>query len=301
MKKLKLVYQLAFLFFIFFDLNAQPMGPETNESNEVIESSKSNSERNFGIEFKEALVQDGAYEKIAQKERIALPYDHLREADVLWSKRIWRVIDTQEKMNLPFRDKQQPFISCLLDLVQKNPEVRIFETDAFHNEINAADVESRLASVDSAEIYDFKLEDYVMQKTTNEFNPDDFSKFRIKEDWLFDEETSMMVCRIIGIAPIQDRYTDQDEYLGQEALFWIYYPDIRDHLAKYEAKNPYNDAIQMSWHKVFEDRYFSSHIMKESNPRNRRIEDYATGHDALKEGERIQGEILDKEIDLWSY
>ncbi len=291
-------FGIFFACLVCLNISAQ----ETNESNDPNESNQDDrSGLDFGIEFKEALVQDGAYEKITEKQRIALPYDHLREADVLWSKRIWRVIDTNEKMNLSFVNPQEPFINVLLDVVQKNPEVRIYESDGFYNEVYASEIKSKLSSVDTSEVYDFELDEYISKVTYNEFDPSAFKKFRMKEDWLFDEETSMMVCRIIGIAPIQDRYTDEGDYLGQEALFWIYYPDVRDHFAKYEAKNPYNDAIQMSWHKVFEDRYFSSYIMKESNPRDRRIEDYTTGHDALKEGERIQGEILDKEVDLWSY
>ena len=31
----------------------------------------------------------------------AIPYSFLREADVIWSKRLWRLIDMREKMNLP--------------------------------------------------------------------------------------------------------------------------------------------------------------------------------------------------------
>ena len=45
---------------------------------------------------------DGAYQKVVTKEKEVIPYDFIREADVFWSKRIWRSIDVREKMNLPF-------------------------------------------------------------------------------------------------------------------------------------------------------------------------------------------------------
>ena len=50
----------------------------------------------------EAAPRDLSYDKISMEKEI-IPYDHIREADVFWQKRIWRVIDSREKMNLPFR------------------------------------------------------------------------------------------------------------------------------------------------------------------------------------------------------
>jgi len=283
--------------FMCFSLSAQ----ESNESNEDTNGENDRSGLDFGIEFSEPLVQDGAYEKIAEKQRVALPYDHIREADVLWQKRVWRVIDTQEKMNLPFVNPQEPFINVLLHIIQENPDVQIFDKDDFYNESFANEIRERLSSVDTVEVYDYDLDEYVEQVTQNEFNPEDFSMFRLKEDWLFDEETSMMVCRILAIAPIRDVRNEDGSVRGQEALFWIYYPEIRKYLVKYEASNPFNDALRMNWQQVFEQRYFSSYVMKESNPQDRRIEDYSTGRDALKESERVTTELLNKEVELWSY
>ena len=48
-------------------------------------------------------VLDGVYEKKIVKEKEYIPYDHIREADVFWSKRIFREIDVNEKMNLVFK------------------------------------------------------------------------------------------------------------------------------------------------------------------------------------------------------
>ena len=42
-----------------------------------------------------------------------------------------------------------------------------------------------------------------------EFNPDDVTKFRIKEEWVFDKESSRMYARILGIAPIKTYAIDQ--------------------------------------------------------------------------------------------
>ena len=44
---------------------------------------------------------DLPYTKENAVNRKYVPYTTLREADVMWSKRVWRVIDLREKMNLP--------------------------------------------------------------------------------------------------------------------------------------------------------------------------------------------------------
>ena len=51
----------------------------------------------------ETMPRDLFYDKIAPTEKEVIPYDNVREADVLWQKRIWIIIDSREKMNLPFK------------------------------------------------------------------------------------------------------------------------------------------------------------------------------------------------------
>lgn len=48
----------------------------------------------------ESNVRDGNYEKENNPRRRMMPYTHLREADVMWSKKVWSVMDRREKMNL---------------------------------------------------------------------------------------------------------------------------------------------------------------------------------------------------------
>ena len=44
-------------------------------------------------------ILDGVYVKEHTIERRVIPYTYLREADVMWSKRVWRIIDLREKLN----------------------------------------------------------------------------------------------------------------------------------------------------------------------------------------------------------
>ena len=136
---------------------------------------------------------------------------------------------------------------------------------------------------------------------TPEFDPQKVIKFRIKEDWIFDEETSTMQVRILGIAPIIEVYGDDGELRGEQVLFWAYYPALRQILAKHRYFNVKNDATTITWADIMDMRYFSSYIYKESNVYDRRIQDYTTGVDAMLESERIKQEIFEFEHDLWSY
>ncbi len=251
---------------------------------------------------KEALVNDGIYEKNLSKERQVLKYDHLREADIFWQKRVWRVIDTDQKMNQVFAYPKKPLIEVLLDIIKKNPDqAEIFMTDAFTERVTLDELDKQLNSIDTILVTDPVTEKEFRKIIRNDFNWMDVKKFRVKEDWVFDEESSRMIVRIIAIAPILDKYDDYGNFLGVYPLFYAYYPTFRDHLVNYEVFNNGNDAQRMSWEDLLEMRYFASYIMKESNLQDRRIIDYAQGRDALLESERVKDQIFNFEQNLWSY
>ena len=62
------------------------------------------------------------------------------------------------------------------------------------------------------------------------FNRNSVKKWRLKEEWFFDKQRSVMDVRILGIAPLQE---DRDEVNGQllgtfSPLFWVYFPEARE-------------------------------------------------------------------------
>lgn len=286
--------------FVSLSLVAQETNSEESNEPEMDEDGKY---IDLGIDFPEPIVRDGAYDKVTAKEKITLAYDHIREADVFWSKRIWRVVDTRQKMNRFFVNEHQSFIEVLMDIIQRNPDVQLFVKDDFSETIDASDLVKMLGSIDTTEVYDMDTDTYITQVTENEFNPKEYNQFRLKEDWIFDEESSTMVCRVLGIAPIRDVIDmNTGQIRGQQALFWVYYPDLRKYLVKYEAFNDNNDALKMTWEDVFEMRYFDSFISKESNPDDMLVSDKIQGRrDALMESDKIKNEIFIKEHDLWEF
>lgn len=249
-------------------------------------------------------VRDEAYAAIDPAERVALAYDPIREADVFWSKRVWRDIDFREKMNLPFAYPKEPVVGILMDAVLAG------ELTAYHilaedfSEPLAPDaLESRLAEVDTVPWFALETGDYLYD-TVIRSEPDwlAFRKLRIMEEWIFDEETSTLVCRIIGLAPVRMRVDEWSGLtIGEEPVCWIHYPSARNLLATHQAFNPYNDAFTLSWEDILEMRYFSSTVVRESNVHDRYVASYASGEEAVLESDRIKMGIFRFEHELWEY
>src|SRR5690606_22747407 len=58
--------------------------------------------------FAQNKVLDKPWIKENTPTRRVIPYTHVREADVMWHRRIWRVIDLREKINHPLYYPIQP-------------------------------------------------------------------------------------------------------------------------------------------------------------------------------------------------
>lgn len=247
---------------------------------------------------------DGAYEKVTLKEREIIAYDHLREADIKWKKRVWRIIDFQEKLNLPFAHPKMGLVNIIHEAAKKG-EIEVYAAsdagEVFKEPMNVQDVAQIGASIDTVTRINFEtgLEEKAIANNT--FNPETVKKIRLKEDWLFDIETSTMLVRILGISLIREKTSESGEITLDIPMYWVYYPDVRKLLATHQVYNIKNDANTTSWEDIFEMRYFNSYIMKESNVFDRRIEAYATNLDLLYESDRIHNEIRDKESDFWEY
>lgn len=237
-------------------------------------------------------------------ERRILDYPPVREADLLWETRIWRVVDTREKINQTFVAWESPLFKIMADEIYAgNLTAYSVESDKFTKPLSVNDVRSMLTRTDTIMGYD--VEDYTetgLQVVTTEMNWEDVKRFRIKEAWFFDTRTSTMQVRILGIAPLISVRDSEGNFKFEKPLFWIHYPSARPVLAHHKVvSHSGNLANTTTWEDLLERRQFASYIMKESNLHDRRIEDYATGRDALLESERVGKDLLAKEHDLWSW
>ncbi|KAA3631145.1 MAG: gliding motility protein GldN [Bacteroidetes bacterium] len=245
---------------------------------------------------------DDVVDKRTIVEKRVLPYDHIREADLFWEKRIWRVIDVREKMNLPWAYPERPFFTILMEAAEAG-EITVYdaENDKFTAPLDPDEVASMGASIDTVTTFDPVTYEEKIQIVTNEINPEDVKRFRVKEIWFFDEESSTLQVRILGIAPLLDVKDENGNFKYEKPMFWVYYPGAREMLARERVFNYGNDASPMSWEDLLEMRFFASFVYKESNVFDQRLQDYLSGVDLLLEGRNIEAEIFNFEHDLWSY
>ncbi|RLD46166.1 MAG: hypothetical protein DRI88_07905 [Bacteroidetes bacterium] len=253
--------------------------------------------------------QDGLFtadDQMLEKEPI--PYPSIRKADIMWSKRVWREIDFRQKFNQKFYfpiDPQQnwkSFIVIVLDAL-KEGELTAYDisnTDELlipltYNEIIARETfeDHRVMrrSYPPYEEYDTVI--------YTQFQPTQVMRLRIKEDWYFDRQRSQMMVRIQALCPVMIKERNGEEVTSP--LFWISYPEARKVFARSMVFNEYNSAMRLSYDEIFWKRLFDSYIYKEQNVYDRRINQYATGVDALLESERIKREMQRYEEDLWEY
>ncbi len=248
-----------------------------------------------------------------------LKYEHIREDDNGYRQCIWREVDVHEKMNLPFVYKasedngNQRFISILLNLIHSG-DVTAFDAnmdDRFTTPMTFRQIaENMVGKPKIIQIPDMNVDPDgskgITKDTTivEDFNPDAVERYEIKEEWVFDKESSRMYVRILGIAPEKTIYNADGSFRAVLPVFWVYYPDLRPFLAKYEAYNGKNFGARMSWEELFESRMFSSRIIKSTidNPGDNFIAQYIKDPIlGLLEGDGIKEKIFNYEQDLWSY
>jgi gliding motility associated protien GldN len=276
-------------------------------------------------------VNDGAYlhESIPTKKMIQYPY--LREADAMWSKRVWRTIDLREKMNLPLYYPLEPTNNrmSLWDVIKQGIEVEGSLTpyavghqlpydDQFNHPVQPAgpgdptyneqlkELLYTVSEYDSLDEYDdlvydpltgtpLQCESYIP------ITAEDIVRYEIKEDWVFDKQTSSLQVRIVGIAPVVYSFDQEGDVRGFKTLFWLHFPECRTVFQNHYVFNRKNDSQRMSYDDLFWKRMFASYVHKESNVYDRKINEYTTGRDALLESERVKEELFIFEHDLWHY
>jgi gliding motility associated protien GldN len=235
-------------------------------------------------------VLDGIYQPEHTLERRVIPYAPLREADVMWLRRVWRRINLYEKANHPmyFPEKPEQGRMSLFDVIKEailaNGTLTAYDPgplqddDMFRKRFTTDEVKNVLSSTDTVQVENIFTGEFEDKIVTTEVRSIDVKWYEIKEEWFFDKQRSVMDVRIIGI-----------------------YPEARYVFVKSEIFNRGNDVERRTYEDIIWKRQFSSYITKMSNVYNRGVSQYQKGLDALIEAERLKESIFNMEHDLWSF
>ena len=275
-------------------------------------------------------VLDGVYVQEHIPTKRVIQYTHLREADVMWSKRVWRTIDLRQKMNHPLFYPEEPLADrmSLYDVIRygvlEEGSLTIYklgleQDDKFRTPIKPTNgnindpafrktLESFFGEIqviqrmdaEDEPMYDPVTGDELYDSVPNPYTSRDIIRYEIKEDWFFDKQRSVMDVRIIGISPVvYASNPETGDIIGTKNLFWLYFPECRYVFQNFFVYNSSNDAMRMSFDDIFWKRQFSSYIHKEANVFDRFVNPSWDGLDALLESERIKEEMFKIEHDVW--
>lgn len=247
------------------------------------------------------------YERTEWGERSPAELPNVRQADILWSKKVWQRIDVREKMNQPLYFPESPsgdfrsLMQVLADAIMEG-EVRAYDVDddSFRND--PLDPQ-QLFEEDLTRLVTFTVEGEEVTEVID-FDPSEVYIFRIMEEWFIDARRGQLDVRIIGLSParlVTDEETGELTNV-QDPLFWVPFEEAREALAKAPVYSRRNDAQQMTFDDYFIRRFFDATIYREERPDNRVILEYIDDpYEQLLEAERIKEEIRNKELDLWHY
>ncbi len=235
-------------------------------------------------------------------ERNPVPWPYLPERDVFICKHVERMIDTREKMNLVMRWPQQPLMEVIYKAL-KEGKIHAYKTAALDS-VYDADYARMIGSVTRTVTEQLSEDEFNTRETpvTSAMNASDIKKFKVLENWIFDRNTGESYTRIYAIAPIYN-LTVSGYSIGEQPAFFLSYQECRKLFVNTEVFNRTNDAGRLTYDDFFEQRMFSSYILKTSNVFDLAIRDMEEfkldGVEALIEGNALNENLLNTEHDMW--
>ena len=254
-----------------------------------------------------------------------LEYGYVGDRDILFSKMIWEKVVLDERVNFPLyfpvEDNLGDDRKSLYQVLRENMETgmipKVYADSYFTEERTLEDIEASLtmtritdAGIDYMNENGFGEdelpEEYVIRRT---IAPADINSYLIKGLWYFDKRQGELKYRILGIAPAAPdvNFIDNDENSANSepiAMFWVFFPEVRDILHEAKAFNNNNSSSPISFDHLLNSRRFHGLIYKEENIYgDREVKEYIADNALMQllESERIKDKIRDFEQDMWSY
>ena len=256
--------------------------------------------------------------------KLNIPYPSIREADVVYEKTVWRVVELREKQNLPLYFPIAPtrkigsrvnFFHLLMEGVERG-EITAYDAIPVSDEFASTQIRTyeqiisnpllkeENKQVASTSVYTGR-DTMITQFGKNVMEDEEVVRLIIKEKHFFDKRHSRLDRQVIGICPwyvFPMQVEGGEPQIRKIPVMWIYYPEVRPLLARHPVFNDFNDAQNVSYDDFFMQHRYKGYIQKMSNVYNNRfIGEYMKGIDALFEAARLEDEIFNWEQDLWEY
>jgi gliding motility associated protien GldN len=260
-----------------------------------------------------------------------LEYGFVDDKDIAKSMMVWEIIDMNDKINQPFYyDNPDGLLSkttrslyqILLDAALEGKIEEVYEDENFATRSTPEGIKKKLESE--------RIDDELIEIINSGVTPTEAQKkqyidlirtttdkvkvLKIMGMWFVDKRDGQMKYRPLGIAAMGPDPTsvgrigpDGQPMAGADELvdlFWIYYPKAREILANNYVFNRNNSSADLSFDDIINARRFSSIIYKSSTGLGDGIiKDYIprNAEEQLEESDRIKGQILQMENDMWNY
>ncbi|MCC6372221.1 MAG: hypothetical protein IT236_14550 [Bacteroidia bacterium] len=221
--------------------------------------------------------------------------------------RIWRTISLDNPQNKELLNTNKNCTEVgLLEIIKFGllvKQLNAFGSDnfalAYKTRMSEKQVLNALTYNDTSVVLSFDAdgkETRLQTKTTRYLMGDDIKSYLLLEDWVINNKSGELEKYIIGWAPLIYRASEDKTV----PLFWLYFPEWKELLASFEAKNFYSHS-RITFFDVFEKRYFISQINKESNVFDRSVKDSRKGRDINMENELIKEKLRNSESDLFQH
>ncbi len=250
-----------------------------------------------------------------------LEYGYVDDRDIMFSKMTWEKIVLDERANFPLyypvdtnnigKDRRSLY-DVLLTNIKNGKIENLYDDSYFTAKRTLKDIQSALSKVDTLDIgyQQYNAEgkvdpEYIIKRDIQSY---DISAYLIKGLWYFDKRLGELRYRLLGIAPAAPdvNFIDSDDEANKQpiALFWVFFPEVRDILHEAKAFNNKNSSMPISFDHLLNSRRFNGYMYKEENVYgDREVKDYVADNALMQllESDRIKEKIRNFEQDMWAY
>ena len=258
-----------------------------------------------------------------------LPYGYVHDRDILMGKRMWEIIDLDERVNFPLyfpvdgdvmsSPDRRPLYNVLVSAIKEGKISEVYDSSYFTTKKTLKDIEASLFKIDTSDVGREQMNEDIdaYRKGTKKISEEyirkteiqayDVDAYKVVGYWYFDKRQGELKYRMLGICPVvPDVYTMGDDSAQKEyiELFWVYFPSSRDVLHAAKAFNNRNSAMSFTFDHLLNARRFSGVVYLEENVYgDRLIKDYMKENAQMQllESERVKEKIRDFEQDMWNY